>query len=63
MLTLDQIEYYRTHGYLGVENVLTPSELEEARRVVDEFVEKSREVSSIPRFLTWNQSILPNDRY
>ena len=45
MLTLDQIEYYRTHGYLGVENVLTPSELEEARRVVDEFVEKSREVS------------------
>ncbi len=45
MLTADQIEAYRTNGYIGVENVLSSSQLEEARRVVDEFVERSREVS------------------
>ena len=45
MLTDDQIEAYRTNGYIGVENVLTSSVLEEARLVVEEFVERSRGVS------------------
>ncbi|MDB6169485.1 MAG: Phytanoyl-CoA dioxygenase [Verrucomicrobia bacterium] len=46
MLSSPQIKFYRDEGYLGVENVFTPSEVEELRSVTDEFVEKSRHVST-----------------
>jgi ectoine hydroxylase-related dioxygenase (phytanoyl-CoA dioxygenase family) len=42
MLTHEEIEAYRERGYMAVENVLTTEEVEELRRVTDEFVEKSR---------------------
>ena len=45
MLTSEQIASYKKQGYLGVENVLTDAETDELRRVTDEFVEKSREVT------------------
>ena len=45
MLTQEQIEGYRDRGYLAVENVLSQAEVDELRRVTDEFVEKSREVT------------------
>ena len=45
MLTQAQIDSYRTNGYLGVENVLSAQEVAELRRVTDEFVEKSRQVT------------------
>ena len=45
MLTPTQIQFYRDSGYLGVENVFSPAEVEELRRVTDEFVEKSRAVT------------------
>ena len=45
MLTSEQIDFYHLEGYLGVENVLSPDEVEELQRVTDEFVEKSRSVS------------------
>lgn len=45
MLTQEQIEFYRERGYIGVEGVLSQQEVEELRRVTDEFVEKSRQVS------------------
>ena len=45
MLTQEHVDFYHEHGYLGVENVLTEAEVEELRRVTDEFVEKSREVT------------------
>jgi ectoine hydroxylase-related dioxygenase (phytanoyl-CoA dioxygenase family) len=46
MLTPTQVEFYRKYGYLAVENVLTPAQLDEARRVVDDFVERSRAVTA-----------------
>ncbi len=46
MLTQEQINFYHTNGYLGVENVLTEEEVSELRRVTDEFVEKSRQVTA-----------------
>ena len=46
MLSEDQIEAYDRNGYLAIDNVLTESELEELRRLTDEFVEKSRDVTS-----------------
>ena len=46
MLSADQIEAYDRNGYLAIDNVLTESELEELRRLTDEFVEKSRDVTS-----------------
>lgn len=46
MLSPQQIEFYRTEGYLGVEGVFSPAEVEELRRVTDEFVEKSRSVTA-----------------
>jgi phytanoyl-CoA hydroxylase len=38
----DQVEFYRENGYVGVEGVLTSSELAELNAVVDEFIERSR---------------------
>ncbi|MBI4552495.1 MAG: phytanoyl-CoA dioxygenase family protein [Candidatus Latescibacteria bacterium] len=45
MLTKTQTAFYKKNGYLAVENVLTMDEVEELRRVTDEFVEKSRSVT------------------
>ena len=42
MLTQTQIEEYYPRGFLAVDNVLTPIEVQELRDVTDEFVEKSR---------------------
>lgn len=44
MLTQEQIEFYRANGYLAVEKVFNPAEVEELRRVTDEFVDQSRQV-------------------
>ena len=46
MLTQQKIDFYEKHGYLGVEDVLLDAEVGELRRVTDEFVEKSREVTA-----------------
>ena len=46
MLTPDQIQSYRDQGYLGVEGVFSAAELDELRQVTDEFVEKSRAVTT-----------------
>ena len=45
MLTQEQIAFYREHGYLGVENVLSENEVNDLRGITDVFVEKSREVT------------------
>jgi ectoine hydroxylase-related dioxygenase (phytanoyl-CoA dioxygenase family) len=45
MLTQQKIDFYEKHGYIGVEGVLSGAEVGELRRVTDEFVEKSREVT------------------
>ncbi|NKB67998.1 MAG: phytanoyl-CoA dioxygenase family protein [Candidatus Latescibacteria bacterium] len=44
MLSQEQIELYRANGYLAVEQVFNGTEVEELRRVTDEFVDKSRQV-------------------
>ena len=46
MLDANQIASYQSNGYLTIEDVLTVAELEELRRVTDEFVEKSRAVTA-----------------
>ena len=45
MLSRQEIEAYHEKGYCTVEGVLTAAEVTELRRVTDEFVEKSREVT------------------
>ncbi|MCY3841414.1 MAG: phytanoyl-CoA dioxygenase family protein, partial [Gammaproteobacteria bacterium] len=45
MLSAAQVEAYDRNGYLALENVLTEAELEELRRLTDEFVEQSRKVT------------------
>jgi hypothetical protein len=45
MLTASQIAEYRERGYVVAPDVLTPSEVDDLRRVTDEFVEKSREAT------------------
>ncbi len=44
-LTEEQVEFYNTQGYLGIEGVLTEKEVNDLRRVTDELVEKSRAVT------------------
>jgi ectoine hydroxylase-related dioxygenase (phytanoyl-CoA dioxygenase family) len=46
MLTRDQVDSYRTDGYLVIENVLSATELETLRGVVDGLVEASRSVTT-----------------
>jgi ectoine hydroxylase-related dioxygenase (phytanoyl-CoA dioxygenase family) len=46
MLSPREIDFYRTHGYLAVEGVLTDAEVEEGRRIVEEAVEASRAVTA-----------------
>ncbi len=45
MLTQEQIDFYRTNGYLGLEGILSHQEVEDLRRVTDAFVERSRQVT------------------
>jgi ectoine hydroxylase-related dioxygenase (phytanoyl-CoA dioxygenase family) len=45
MLTRDQINQYQERGFLAVEDVLPRDLIEQARAVVDDFVEQSRQVS------------------
>ena len=45
MLTKAQVEEYGEKGYIGVEGVISPSEVKELQDVTDEFVEKSRAVT------------------
>ncbi len=42
MLTQAQIDEYRARGFLAVDDVLTPTEVQELKDVTDEFIDKSR---------------------
>jgi phytanoyl-CoA hydroxylase len=44
-LTAEQVEFYRRNGYVRLPDVLTPEELDAARRGVDEAVRKREELS------------------
>ena len=46
MLSKQQIAFYDENGYLTVENVLSAEELAALRQVTDEFVERSRAITS-----------------
>ena len=54
MLTQEQIERYDRNGYIGVENVLSSEEIEELRKVTDDFVEKSGRLAKAMRCSTWS---------
>jgi len=45
MLSAEQISFYRENGYLLVENVVAPEQLERMRAIAYEFIEASRQVS------------------
>lgn len=45
MLTPEQIESFETNGFLVIQDLLTPEELAEARRLVDGLVDMSRSVT------------------
>ena len=45
MLTPDQISFYRTNGYVHVEDALTPEQLARMRAITDDFIERSRAIT------------------
>ena len=45
MLTQQQIDFYRTSGYVGVNGVFSADEMDTVRAVTDDFVEQSRAYS------------------
>jgi ectoine hydroxylase-related dioxygenase (phytanoyl-CoA dioxygenase family) len=45
-LSDEQVAYYRSNGFLTVDNVLSPAELAELRSVTDDMVEQSRAVDA-----------------
>jgi phytanoyl-CoA hydroxylase len=42
LLREDQVDFYRANGYLIINDVLTPAQVAEGRRIVEEFTERSR---------------------
>jgi phytanoyl-CoA hydroxylase len=46
MIGPSEVETYRREGYLILPDILTAEEVENLRRVTDEFVERSRAVST-----------------
>ncbi len=46
LLSSDQVEFYRTNGYLIIPDVLTREQVAEGRRIVDEFTERSRAIAA-----------------
>ena len=46
MLSPQQIAFYHENGYITVEDVLSPGELAALQRVTDEFVERSRSITT-----------------
>ena len=46
MLGREQIDFYHEQGWLGVEDVLSRQDVEDLRRVTEEFVDKSRHVTA-----------------
>src|SRR5688500_9199016 len=45
MLSPEQIDFYHENGYLAVADVYTAAEMAETRAVVEELVERSRDVT------------------
>ncbi|MSU36869.1 MAG: phytanoyl-CoA dioxygenase family protein [Pedosphaera sp.] len=45
MISEQQVGFYREHGYLGVEQVFSATDVAELRCVTDEFVERSRTIT------------------
>ena len=45
LLADSQVAFYRENGYLIVEDVLTPDQVDEGRRIVEDFTERSRSVT------------------
>ena len=45
MVPQEQIDFYRTNGYLVVENLLSQEELDRAHRIIGDFLEQSRAVT------------------
>jgi ectoine hydroxylase-related dioxygenase (phytanoyl-CoA dioxygenase family) len=46
MITEQDVAFYNDHGYLIVQDVLSRDEVEELRRVTDEFIEKARTIGA-----------------
>ena len=46
LLREDQVQFYRTNGYLIIPDALTPAQVAEGRRIVDDFTERSRAVTA-----------------
>ena len=48
LLADSQVAFYRENGYLILEDVLTPDQVDEGRRIVEAFTERSRSAVSSP---------------
>src|SRR5439155_3236074 len=46
LLNEDQVDFYRTNGYLIIPDVLSRAQVEEGRRIVEAFVERSRSLTA-----------------
>ena len=46
LLREDQVQFYRTNGYLIIPDALTPAQVAEGRRIVDDFTDRSRAVTA-----------------
>ena len=57
MISDKDANFYHENGYIVVDDVYSMSEVEAMRAVVEELVEKSREVSGHNDILTWSLHI------
>ncbi|ASP21012.1 ectoine dioxygenase [Antarctobacter heliothermus] len=61
MLSQKQREFYETNGYLKVEQVVTPSELDELQAVTDQLIDESRQVTQSNEVYDLDRGHAPQD--
>ena len=47
MISDEQVNSYRTDGYLVVENLFSDEQIEEVRSVIDEFTERGKTLAMV----------------
>ncbi len=60
MLSREQVDFYERNGYLLVEDVVTPEELAELRRVTHDFIERSRTLTESDEIYDLDEGHGPN---
>lgn len=61
MISDEQVKFYKTNGYLAVENLFTQDEIEPLQRVLDEFIERGKKLRESDDVIELEESHTPEN--